>query len=257
MVNVETTAPAWSDDQIVAEYLADKGGRSANTRLAYERDIGAYRSFLLLSYGQEARLAPGDAGQVASFEAWLRDQVALGEVAPATANRRLSALSSFYRWCAKPKRRQVTGVYANPVDADRHKVASHFSDRVLTEAQVIRLIEAAGAGGPRVRQAARDQVALGEVAPATANRRLSALSSFYRWCAKPKRRQVTGVYANPVDADPAKPGARTWELKDLQPGSGRRYPGKARGKAMGIESSWSALSAASHSRQTPGHQHGN
>lgn len=156
MVTVPT-APAWTDDQIVAEFLADKGNRSGNTRLAYERDIGAYRSFLLLSYGQEARLAPGDATQVAAYERWLRDQVALEALAPATANRRLSALSSFYRWCAKEKRRQVTGVFSNPVDADRHKVVSHFSDRVLTEAQVILLIEAAGAGGPRVRHAARDQ----------------------------------------------------------------------------------------------------
>lgn len=149
-------APTWSDDKTVEAFLAEKASTSCNTRLAYDRDLASYRSYLRLTYGQEARLLPGDPAMVAAYDAWLREQVELEAVAPATANRRMSALASFYRWCAKDARRQFTAVLTNPVDHQRHRVTSHFSDRVLSESQVVKLIDAASAGGVRVRQAARD-----------------------------------------------------------------------------------------------------
>jgi integrase/recombinase XerD len=133
----------WSEDEMVEAFLDHKGKNSANTRAAYGRDLGHYRSFLALTFNGEIGLAPGDAGAVDEYAAFLREQVELEALAKSTANRRMAALSSFYGWASKARRRAKTGIWSNPVDFEGYKLQSNFSDRALTEAQVIKLLDAA------------------------------------------------------------------------------------------------------------------
>jgi len=150
-------AQLWSEDELVAAFLDHKGKNSANTRAAYGRDLSHYRSFLQLTYGGEIGLAPGDAGAVDEYAAFLREQVELEAIAKSTANRRMAALSSFYGWAAKSRRRAKTGIWSNPVDFEIYKLQSNFSDRALSEAQVIKLLDvAANPTNKRVRNPERD-----------------------------------------------------------------------------------------------------
>lgn len=147
----------WSEDEMVEAFLDHKGKNSDNTRQAYERDLNHYRSFLQLQYGGEIGLSPGEPGAVDEYAAFLRSQVEIDAMAKSTANRRMAALSSFYGWASKSRRRTKTGVWTNPVDFDGYKLQSNFSDRALTEAQTIKLIDvAASPGTKRVRYPDRD-----------------------------------------------------------------------------------------------------
>jgi site-specific recombinase XerD len=153
-VAVTTVAPAatvatrrigdeqWDDERIVEEFLAEKGRNSRNTAIAYRRDIDYYRAFLAI-YFEGVGLAPGSLELASEYEAHLREEVSLEIISKSTANRRMSGLSSFYSWAAKAKRRSKTGIAENPVDFDSYKLKSNFNERVLEEAEVLRLIDAA------------------------------------------------------------------------------------------------------------------
>ena len=144
----------WTDEQLVEEFLREKGENSVHTREAYDRDLNQFRAFLSLEYGEKS-LADADAIAVDAYVVQLKQLAELGELSAATVNRRIAALSSLYNWAAKPKRRAVTGIFTNPVDVKRLKVNPQFSDRVLTEAQALKLIQAA-ATSTRSRCQARD-----------------------------------------------------------------------------------------------------
>ena len=142
----------WDDDRIVREFLEVKGRNSDNTRLAYQQDIDFFRAFLF-SHFEGVGLAPGDIEIVTAYETWLREAVSSKDkkvkMAKSTANRRMSGLSSFYAWASRAKNRSKTGIILNPVDFERYKIQSDFNERVLEEAEVLRLIDAAAAASGR------------------------------------------------------------------------------------------------------------
>lgn len=138
------TQAQWSDDELVGHFLNAKGVRSQNTRMAYKQDLKAFREFLKLEHDQgENTFSRIDAGHVDTYYSHLCELVTLEQMAKSTANRRIATVSSLYRWGLRPARRALTGITFNPVDVGRFKVESNFCERVLSEAQVLQLIEVA------------------------------------------------------------------------------------------------------------------
>lgn len=135
----------WSDNDIVINFLAAKGMRSHHTRDNYERDIKAFRDFLGMEFdaGPDDTLRLVDVAHVAAYHSHLVEAVLLGELSERTVNRRVAAVSSLFTWSLKPAHRKYTGIMTNPVDVDRYRVNSSLAERVLSEEQLIRLIEVA------------------------------------------------------------------------------------------------------------------
>ena len=126
---------------LVAAWLATK--RSPHTRAAYLRDLAQWAGWLA---GHGVRLLEADETAAAM---WARHLEAAG-IRNTTAARKLTAVSSFYGWCATPRRRpgQPGGQPARPaVDYDTSATPG------LTRDQAVALLDAADAdAGP---QAAR------------------------------------------------------------------------------------------------------
>jgi len=123
--------------------------RSENTRAAYRRDVLHFLRWGSDISGDElddidlAAVTPTEIG------AYARSMTAEG-VKPATVNRRLAALSSFYRWAILNK---LGGIVLNPAHGDfveRESGSSqHSASSALDETSVRTLIEAATEAGPR------------------------------------------------------------------------------------------------------------
>lgn len=145
ILSVASAVQRWSDNEIVLNFLAAKGTRSRHTREAYERDIQHFRGFLNLEFdaGPDDTLQSVDVAHVAEYHAHLVEAVLLGELSERTVNRRIAAVSSLFRWCLKPAHRRYTGILHNPVDVERYRVESSLAERVLSENQVLRLLEIA------------------------------------------------------------------------------------------------------------------
>jgi len=123
--------------------------RSENTRAAYRRDVLHF-----LQWGSEIggnKLEAIDLAAVTTTEvgAYARSMTSEG-VKPATVNRRLAALSSFYRWAILNK---LGGITLNPAHGDfveRESGSSqHSASSALDESAVKKLIAAASDAGPR------------------------------------------------------------------------------------------------------------
>ena len=133
----------WTDEQVVERFLRAKGARSQHTRLAYERDLRVFVDFLRgLGLG-EGCLRRVEAGDVDGYFAELCEWVTLGQMSKATANRRMAAVSSLYRWGMRSARRGRTGMGFNPVDVDRFQVEPRGGDLGLSVEQVLELVAVA------------------------------------------------------------------------------------------------------------------
>jgi site-specific recombinase XerD len=127
--------------ELVAAWLAAK--RSPHTRAAYLRDLAQWAGWLA---GHDAGLLEADETAAAM---WARHLEAAG-VKDSTAARKLTAVSSFYSWCARRghvRANPVAGLPRPAVDYDTSATPG------LTRDQAVALLEAADAdAGP---QAAR------------------------------------------------------------------------------------------------------
>jgi integrase/recombinase XerD len=127
--------------ELVAAWLATK--RSPNTRAAYLRDLAQWAGWLA---GHGVGLLEADETAAAM---WARHLEAAG-VKDSTAARKLTAVSSFYAWCARRgdvRANPVAGLARPAVDYDTSATPG------LTRDQAVALLEAADAdAGP---QAAR------------------------------------------------------------------------------------------------------
>jgi site-specific recombinase XerD len=143
ILTVGNAVQRWSDNEIVTNFLAAKGTRSRHTRESYERDIQNFRAFLGLEFdaGPDETLRQIDVAHVAEYHSHLAEAVLLGELSERTVNRRIAAVSSLFRWCLKPAHRKYTGILHNPVDVERYRVESSLAERVLSEDQVLKLLE--------------------------------------------------------------------------------------------------------------------
>lgn len=120
-------------DGLVAAFLRHLEGErnaSAHTVENYGRDLLQFKASRGKSWkGWEA------AGR-ADVRGFLADLLGGGDTA-STANRKLSALGTFYRWLAREGR-----VAANPVEGVRRPKTRHRLPRVLGKEEVVRLLEA-------------------------------------------------------------------------------------------------------------------
>lgn len=153
---------ATSGREAIAGYLVDgwlARCKTDNTREAYRRDIGFYLDYVAdrIETWLDAR---GE--DIVDYKAWLDATTVRGRpLATATIARRLSVVSTLYRWAI---RREV--LLRNPVDyIDRPELDPDHSDTsALTEDEARRVIAAAfrlvgTAGGADVRRVAdRDSV---------------------------------------------------------------------------------------------------
>ncbi len=111
------------------DMLVGERGATANTRLAYARDLADFGAFLSARRVALERAATDD------LRAYL---ATLAGVAPATAARRLSALRRFYRFLVSEGRRRDDP--SSTIDSPR---ARRALPKVLSEAEVDRLLAAA------------------------------------------------------------------------------------------------------------------
>lgn len=153
----------WDEDELVERYLETR--RSPHTQDSYRRDLNHFRRWLYATYQGSVSLRTVTYAQADDYGRYLRDCVArqgmeaegLEVFSPATVNRRVSALSSFFTWASAARRRRETGIQVNSIDFERLTVNHSFSERALTEAQVLRLMDAAfNPKSSRVRYPHRD-----------------------------------------------------------------------------------------------------
>lgn len=163
MVTVDPSQ-LWPEDEVVERYLETR--RSPNTQDSYRRDINHFQRWLHCTYQGAVSLRAVAYEHADEYCRYLAECVArqglveadgLEVFSPATVNRRVSALSSFFKWASAARRRKSTGIHVNPIDFDRFKVNNSFSDRALTEGQVLKLIDSAfNPASSRVRYPYRD-----------------------------------------------------------------------------------------------------
>ena len=112
----------------------ERHGRAANTVAAYRRDLVAYERFL-----RGRRLTVGDAGED-DVETYVAELTAAGR-RPASVARALVALRALHRWCGSDAAGQVGTPGPGP-----------STQAVLTEAEVVGLIDAAQGGSATARR---------------------------------------------------------------------------------------------------------
>jgi integrase/recombinase XerD len=129
--------PSAGFGQLLGEWLPTIG--SPNTRAAYRTDLGDYAAWCARQ-GQSP-LAAGPA----EIERYRGHCEAMG-ASPAVVARRLSAVSSFYRYAAASE-----AVTANPVmSVTRPSTEGRLSEPALEEQEAQALLDAAAALGPKV-----------------------------------------------------------------------------------------------------------
>lgn len=128
---VRYEGPDWDRvHQLMAQWLVGYG--SANTRLAYRRDVEAW-----FGYCARSRLDPlSPLLRRPHVDGWMRAMEVARE-APATRRRRLNAVSAFYRWLVNEEhvvRNPAAPVRRPAVDRDLTRTAG------LTEVQLVALL---------------------------------------------------------------------------------------------------------------------
>jgi integrase/recombinase XerD len=128
-------------EQLRREWLI--GYASANTRAAYDRDLGSWLAFL-----DRSGVDPLTGARTVHAHAWLRTLEAAGE-ASATRGRRLAAVSAFYKWLIAEGHTER----ANPAAIDpkrKPKPPKAPATASLTRGQAQNLVAAADADtGPQ------------------------------------------------------------------------------------------------------------
>jgi len=108
-------AVLWGDKLLVKRFLeqCSRTG-SKETQDGYRRELRHFARWRDANH-PHLHLRELDPALVDNWVVSLRAQVEAGELKPRSFNRRLSAVSAFYRWAAEPSRSTVTGISGNPV----------------------------------------------------------------------------------------------------------------------------------------------
>ncbi|QNJ15927.1 putative integrase/recombinase domain protein [Synechococcus sp. A18-40] len=151
-------AVLWGDNLLLKRFLAQCSRTgSKETQDGYRREIDHYVRWRDRVH-PHLHLREIDSTLVEDWIAELRQQVELGDLKPRSFNRRISAISSLYRWASETTRSAVTGVPRNPVPRrtglSAAKLAKPLSEADLTS--VFGAISAAKVKGSTI--AARDLV---------------------------------------------------------------------------------------------------
>ncbi|WP_255486404.1 tyrosine-type recombinase/integrase [Synechococcus sp. BMK-MC-1] len=148
----------WGDKLLLKRFLeqCSRTG-SQETKDGYRRELRHFISWRDQNH-PHLHLRELDPALVDVWISSLREQVEAGELKPRSFNRRISAVSAFYRWAAEPTRSTVTGVPRNPVPRRTGMTAATLA-KPLSEVDltsVLGVISAAKDKGSAI--AARDYV---------------------------------------------------------------------------------------------------
>ena len=151
-------AVLWGDKLLLKRFL-DQCSRtgSQETKDGYRRELRHFTCWRD-QHHPHLHLRELDRALVDDWVSSLREQVEAGDLKPRSFNRRISAVSSLYRWAAELTRSTVSGVARNPVPQrtgmSAPKLAKPLSESDLTS--VLGVISAAKVNGSAI--AARDYV---------------------------------------------------------------------------------------------------
>jgi len=108
-------AVLWGDKLLLKRYLAQCSRTgSAETQEGYRRELRHFTRWRDQNH-PHLHLRELDPALVDDWVSSLREQVAAGLMKPRSFNRRISAVSSLYRWASEPTRSAVTGIPRNPL----------------------------------------------------------------------------------------------------------------------------------------------
>ena len=148
----------WGDNLLLKRFL-DQCSRtgSQETKDGYRRELRHFTGWRD-QHHPHLHLRELDSAIVQDWVSQLREQVEGGELMPRSFNRRISAVSAFYRWAAELTRSTVSGVARNPIPRrtgmSAPKLAKPLSESDLTS--VFDVISAKKLKGSAI--AARDYV---------------------------------------------------------------------------------------------------
>ena len=151
-------AVLWGDKLLLKRFI-DQCSRtgSQETKDGYRRELRHFTCWRD-QHHPHLHLRELDRALVDDWVSSLREQVEAGDLKPRSFNRRISAVSSLYRWAAELTRSTVSGVARNPVSQrtgmSAPKLAKPLSESDLTS--VLGVISAAKVNGSAI--AARDYV---------------------------------------------------------------------------------------------------
>ena len=147
----------WGDKLLLRKFLGQcSRTNSAETRSGYMRELRHLCKWRDANY-PDLLLRQLDPHLMQHWVDDLRQCVEAGDIKPRTYNRRLSAVSAFYRWASEPTRCASTGVPRNPVPP-RCLLAAPKTTKSLSEeslAALLAVIARAAVGSPK---AMRDYV---------------------------------------------------------------------------------------------------
>ena len=141
----------WGDKLLLRKFLGQcSRTNSAETRSGYMRELHHLCQWRDSNY-PDLLLRQLDPFLMQQWVDDLRQRVDAGEIKPRTYNRRVSAVSAFYRWASEPTRCSTTGVPRNPVPSRCLLAASKISKSVSEEdlAALLSVIARAAVTSPK------------------------------------------------------------------------------------------------------------
>ena len=151
-------AVIWGDNLLLKRFLSQcSRSGSMETQEGYRRELRHFNRWRD-EHHPHLYLRELDSALVEDWIAGLRAMVESGDLKPRSFNRRVSVVSSFYRWASEPRRSAATGVPRNPIPRrtgmTAPKLAKPLAESDLTS--VLGVLCAAKLKGERY--AARDYV---------------------------------------------------------------------------------------------------
>lgn len=157
----EAGAQPWAEQEMVDRFIAACSPTGSEATVSgYLREITGFRDWLQRHHPQ-LTLQTVDPVVCQNWLDHLLAEVHAGQLAARTYNRRVSAISSMYRWCSEPARSAVSGVLRNPIPR-RSLLKTTKTTRALGDTdfdRVLGVIAAAAEGtGREAATARRDYV---------------------------------------------------------------------------------------------------
>ena len=118
----------WGDKLLLRKFLGQcSRTNSAETRNGYMRELRHFSRWRDSNY-PDLLLRQIDPHVMQQWVDDLRQRVEAGDLKPNSYNRRISAVSAFYRWASEPARCTTTGVPRNSVPSSRCGYVQHCAD---------------------------------------------------------------------------------------------------------------------------------
>ena len=147
----------WGDKLLLRKFLGQcSRTNSAETRNGYMRELRHFTRWREANY-PDLLLRQIDPHVMQQWVDDLRQRVDAGDLKPNSYNRRISAVSAFYRWASEPARCTTTGVPRNPVPP-RCLLAAQKTTKSVSEEDLAALLSVIARSSVGNLKARRDYV---------------------------------------------------------------------------------------------------